>query len=110
MLELQDLIPYFFSISILCSMAYLAYFVHQSVDAEFSTVQKRFIWEPVIPVVVIISRLDKIQHWLARRIKRKEAPDGDSADCHSSFVKVTTEHVHKRGGYYEQKQCIHYFF
>ncbi|SFF21956.1 hypothetical protein SAMN05216378_5528 [Paenibacillus catalpae] len=109
MLELQDLIPYFFSISILCSMAYLAYFAHQSVDVEFSTVQKRFIWEPIVPLVVITSRLDKIQHWLARRIKRKEAPDGDSADCHSSFVKVT-EHAHKRGGYYEQKQCIHRFF
>ncbi|MCM3627956.1 hypothetical protein M3194_11340 [Paenibacillus glycanilyticus] len=109
MLELQDLIPYFFSISILCSMAYLAYFAHQTVDAEFSPVLKRFIWEPLVPLVVVVSRLDKIQHWLARRIKRKEAPDGESADCHSSFVKIT-QHEHKRGGYYEQNQCIHRFF
>ncbi|CAM3304499.1 hypothetical protein PALU110988_14850 [Paenibacillus lupini] len=104
--ELHDLIPYIFSISILCSIAYAAYFAHHSMDTEFNTIQKRIIWEPIVPIVVVIHRLGRIQHWLTRRIKRKEAPDGDSADCNSSFGNAI-QHVHKRGGFLWERRTMH---
>lgn len=96
MFELHDLIPYFFSISIICTFAYAAYFTSQTVEAAAGWEMDRFERQPLISIMDNVCDREQIHHWLARRIKRKEAPDGESADCRSSFVDDTPD---KRGGY-----------
>lgn len=93
-IELHDLIPYIFSISILYSFAYL-YSAHVQ-----AVVYKR--WEsartetpPAATAAMPLSRPRPVQHWLTRRVKRKEAPDDDGSACMSSFV---NESFNKRGG------------
>lgn len=86
LVELHDLIPYLFSISIICTFAYAAYFTHQAVNEGQGREQERFIWVPLIAPAEQVCDREQIHHWLARKIKRKESPDGDSADCSSSFA------------------------
>jgi len=98
LLELHDLIPYLFSMSIICTFAYAAYFVYQSTDDTASWPVVQVIDVPHRSLLVAVRECEQIQHWLVRRIKRKESPDGDLTDCPSSFV----HHQHqtnKRGGF-----------
>lgn len=97
MLELHDLIPYLFSISIICTFAYAAYFTSQSIESGAGRQLDRVVCEPLISVTEYQCDREQIHHWLARKTKRKEAPDGDSADCHSLFVDINTPD--KRGGF-----------
>jgi hypothetical protein len=94
-LELHDVIPYLFSISLLCSLAY-AYASHlHSGDYEY--------WERNQVVITLYISLPQVlihaiplHHWLARKVKRKESPDDDIADCSASFVALFSN---KRGGF-----------
>ncbi|MFF2481171.1 hypothetical protein [Paenibacillus sp. NPDC058071] len=96
MFELHDLIPYFLSISVICSFAYAAYFTRPSFDAGLVGASSKFIRVPLIPLVQQSAFPDRILHWLVRRLKRKESPDGESADCMSSFT--TEMNRNERGG------------
>ncbi|MNZ70035.1 hypothetical protein D3C78_883540 [compost metagenome] len=94
-LELHDVIPYLFSISLLCSLAY-AYASHLNVgEIEY---WKRSLTAAVSIIILprVIIRVVPIQHWLARKVKRKESPDDDISACKSSFVSVSS---YKRGGF-----------
>ncbi|MBD2868200.1 hypothetical protein [Paenibacillus arenilitoris] len=93
-LELHDVIPYLLSISLLYTLAY-AYATYVQ-DGHLD------LWErsPVSEVLfaslpLTLVRAVPIRHWLARRVKRKESPDDDAADCRSSFVDDISN---KRGG------------
>ncbi|QAY67645.1 hypothetical protein [Paenibacillus protaetiae] len=79
--ELHDLIPYFFSISVIASFAYAAFLFRQ--HREISE-----IWHADASHRVLqdarqeaVSVREPLGRKLVRSIKRKESPDGDSSDC-----------------------------
>ncbi|MCY7484043.1 MULTISPECIES: hypothetical protein [Paenibacillus] len=78
----SDLIPYLISIGLICSLTY-AYAAHLYVAVDhFLVPAYRGRVAIVLPQERIVGRTE-IHHWLTRSVKRKEAPDGDSGDCHS---------------------------
>ncbi|WP_188890189.1 hypothetical protein [Paenibacillus radicis (ex Gao et al. 2016)] len=103
--ELHEVIPYLLSISIICSFAYAAYFTRQSIEDNGGWSPERFIWVPLILLVHQVSSPDRTQHWLVRKVKRKESPDGESADCSSSLR--NQEHTQRGGFLWRQLQTKH---
>jgi hypothetical protein len=94
-LELHDVIPYLFSISLLCTLAY-AYASHAQ-DGQSDFWVSSQVSEVLIAVLPrVLTRTVPLRHWLARKVKRKESPDDDAADCRSSFVDASSN---KRGGF-----------
>lgn len=94
-LELHDVIPYLFSISLLYTLAY-AYASHLHSGAS-----EYWEWNQVVSILFIalprvLIRTVPIHHWLARKVKRKESPDDDIADCSASFAQLFSN---KRGGF-----------
>ncbi|WP_282936491.1 hypothetical protein [Paenibacillus sp. RC67] len=89
MFEVQEIvihewIPYLISISLICSFTYvyLAHFHEGAVEGLFPVHHE---WVPILPKPEPIGNRVEKHHWLTRRVKRKEAPDGDSDDCYPSF-------------------------
>ncbi|WP_424766524.1 hypothetical protein [Paenibacillus sp. sgz302251] len=94
-LELHDLIPYLFSISLLYTLAY-AYASHRNTEeyAYWERSQTDHMMIIVLPRLLI--RTIPIHQWLVRKGRRKESPDDDITDCMASFVDVLPN---KRGGF-----------
>ncbi|WP_028608420.1 hypothetical protein [Paenibacillus harenae] len=94
-LELHDVIPYLFSISLLYTLAYAYASYAQEGQLDFrQNSQESEVLFTLLPQMLI--RAVPIRHWLARKVKRKESPDDDAADCFSSFVDACSN---KRGGF-----------
>jgi hypothetical protein len=92
--ELYDVVPYLFTINIICSFAYV-YFAHLYVGESECWDSDPLAWAPVINVPERLILRDEIPNWLSRKVKRKDAPDDDDTDCTSSFVNL---YPNKRGG------------
>jgi hypothetical protein len=94
-LELHDVIPYLFSISLLYTLAY-AYASHAH-DVQLDFLERHPAPEVLFTLMPqVLIRAVPIRHWLARKVKRKESPDDDAADCFSSFADACSN---KRGGF-----------
>ncbi|MFE5319470.1 hypothetical protein ACFQ88_12255 [Paenibacillus sp. NPDC056579] len=99
MIEIQDvvvheLLPYLFSIGIICSLGYVyAAFVHRGLTE--SRFRHNAVWIVHVPLPKQALGRRTMHHWLARKVKRKEAPEGDSDDYASSFGHIQ---LTKRGG------------
>jgi len=94
-LELHDIIPYLISISLLCSLAYAyASHLHSGAYEYWERNQVVSVMYSLLPQVLI--RSIPLHHWLVRKVKRKESPDDDIADCSNSFVQLFSN---KRGGF-----------
>jgi hypothetical protein len=92
--ELHDIIPYLISISLLYSLAYAyATHLHSGAYEYWERHKVVSILYRLLPQVLI--RSIPIRHWLVRKVKRKESPDEDLADCSTSFVALFPN---KRGG------------
>ncbi|MBD3918108.1 hypothetical protein H8B09_05040 [Paenibacillus sp. PR3] len=100
MFELQDIIPYLFSISVLCSFAYvyLWWTGGTSHDRHPSVQMVLTLAEPSTPRV---REWANLRHSLCRKVKRKEAPDDDTSNCSSSYEYIIAI---IRGGFYTQWQ------
>lgn len=94
-LELHDVIPYLFSISLLCSLAY-AYASHLHSGAYEYWERNQVVITLYISLPQVLIRTVPLRHWLVRKVKRKESPDDDIADCPASFVPLFSN---KRGGF-----------
>jgi len=95
-LELHDVVPYLFSISLLCSLAYAyASHLHSGAYEYLERSQVSNVLFIALPKQLLIQNVP-IHHWLARKVKRKESPDDDIADCSASFVALFSN---KRGGF-----------
>jgi hypothetical protein len=93
--ELHDIVPYLISLSLLCSLAFaFATHLHLDVYAYWERSQTLTVMFVLTPQVLI--RTVPLHHWLARKVKRKESPDDDIADCSASFVALFSN---KRGGF-----------
>ncbi|MGO4545242.1 hypothetical protein AB4Z29_10610 [Paenibacillus sp. 2TAB23] len=93
--ELHDIMPYLISLSLLCSLAF-AYASHLQNDAHEHWERDEVISIMYLSMPQVLIRTVPLHHWLARKVKRKESPDDDIADCKSSFVPVLSN---KRGGF-----------
>ncbi|NIK79081.1 hypothetical protein FHS15_004239 [Paenibacillus castaneae] len=93
--ELHDIIPYLISISLLCSLAY-AYASHLNISTHEHWESSQAIHFIFISLPQLLLRTIPIHRWLARKVKRKESPDDDIADCSASFVALFPN---KRGGF-----------
>lgn len=93
--ELHDIMPYLISLSLLCSLAF-AYASHLQTDAHEHWERDEVISILYLSMPQVLIRTVPLHHWLARKVKRKESPDDDIADCLSSFVPVLSN---KRGGF-----------
>ncbi|OMF37272.1 hypothetical protein BK133_06635 [Paenibacillus sp. FSL H8-0548] len=93
--ELHDIIPYLISISLLCSLAY-AYAAHLHSGAYEYWERHRVVSILYIALPQVLLRTVPLRHWLVRKVKRKESPDDDIADCSASFVALFSN---KRGGF-----------
>ncbi|GKU77650.1 hypothetical protein [Paenibacillus sp. L3-i20] len=94
-LELQEWIPYLFSISLLCTFVY-AYATHLH-DKSVMTYDRAAVEEVRLgELPQVIHTITAVHKWLIRYIKRKDAPDDDESECLYSFVSWKTN---KRGGY-----------
>ncbi|MHA6481984.1 hypothetical protein ACX1C1_08775 [Paenibacillus sp. strain BS8-2] len=105
-LELHDWLPYLFSISLLCTIAY-SYTIHlRESNAEYaSRVSRTQLWLMVLPQLT--SFVMAVGLWLIRYVKRKSAPDDDDSACRSSLEK---QQLNQRGGYIcliQQHQRLH---
>lgn len=78
----SDLIPYLISIGLICSLTYV-YAAHLYVAVDHFLVPAYRGRVAIVPLQERIVGRTEIHHWLARSVKRKEAPDGDSGACHS---------------------------
>ncbi|GMK41607.1 hypothetical protein PCCS19_46640 [Paenibacillus sp. CCS19] len=89
MFELQDIIPYLFSISVLCSFAYvyLWWTGSASYDRHPSVQLVMTLSEPSTPRV---REWANLRHELCRKVKRKEAPDDDTSNCSSSIADISS--------------------
>ncbi|MDQ8736891.1 hypothetical protein [Paenibacillus sp. LHD-38] len=93
--ELHDVIPYLISISLLCSLAF-AYASHLHSGAYEYWERDQVVKVLYIAMPQVLIRTVPLHHWLARKVKRKESPDDDIADCNASFV---APFLNKRGGF-----------
>ncbi|MWC26750.1 hypothetical protein [Paenibacillus sp. MMS18-CY102] len=96
MFELNDIIPYLFSISVLCSLAYV-YFcwtAHSPIEYYNS---EPYVWLSEAPLAGTVREWADIRHGLVRKVKRKEAPDEDATDCNSSLAEELGSTI--RGGF-----------
>jgi hypothetical protein len=94
-LELHDVIPYLISISLLYSLAYV-YASHLHTGAYEYWERNQVINILYISLPQIMTHTVPLHHWLARKVKRKESPDDDIADCSASFAQKLSN---KRGGF-----------
>ncbi|MCL6459772.1 MAG: hypothetical protein K6T85_17395 [Gorillibacterium sp.] len=87
MFEFQEILPYFLSLCMLCSVAYV--FVAR-LYAGAPGYYQRQASEPVRLQRPLLSTAHSvpIHLHLARIIKRKESPDDDSTDCTSPLVSI----------------------
>ncbi|PWW06167.1 hypothetical protein DFQ01_10368 [Paenibacillus cellulosilyticus] len=85
MVEIQDIIPYLFSISVLYSLAYvyLWWSGGTSHDRQIGAQIELTLTEPTIPRV---REWASLRHGLCRKVKRKESPDDDTSNCSSSIA------------------------
>ncbi|WP_127531489.1 hypothetical protein [Paenibacillus kobensis] len=97
MFELHDIIPYLFSISVLCSFAYV-YFQWSTQPKVNPAGRERLQLAEAVRVAGPIREWASYRHELVRKVKRKEAPDEDASDCQSSNAQLRSI---IRGG----KQC-----
>jgi hypothetical protein len=97
--ELQEVIPYLMSISVICSFAYICFScMPAAAIREWAIV--RIVWTPVKKLKRRAFGSVEIHRRLVRKVKRKEASDEDSADCSASF---DDKHLIKRGGFIWRK-------
>jgi hypothetical protein len=95
MFELHDIIPYLFSISVLCSFAYVYWWWIGSASQErHPSVQ--LVLSLAKPSTPRVREWAHLRHRLCRKVKRKEAPDDDTSNCSSSY-EVTFAII--RGGF-----------
>ncbi|MDT9722925.1 hypothetical protein QVE09_28925 [Paenibacillus sp. ClWae2A] len=95
MFELQELLPYLFSIGLIFTVSY-AYIAHLHCGMTEYWVEGGAGGglEPVLPALCL-DRQHRQEDW-SRMIRRREAPDEDEPDCHSSLNDWSTN---QRGGY-----------
>ncbi|MDQ6420117.1 hypothetical protein RB620_11780 [Paenibacillus sp. LHD-117] len=93
-LELHDWLPYLFSISLLCTIAY-SYTIHlrESTAVYLSQSAQTEVWVTVVPQFAFVAMA--VGLWLIRYVKRKAAPDDDDSECGSSLDK---QDQNQRGG------------
>ncbi|MFC6456432.1 hypothetical protein [Paenibacillus vulneris] len=99
MFEVQEMvihewIPYLISISVICTFTY-AYLAHLHEGTTEGLFPVHHDWVPVLPMPMPDGHRVEQHHWLTRKVKRKEAPDGDLEDCYSSLGVKT---IIQRGG------------
>lgn len=89
MFELQDIIPYLFSISVLCSLAYVyLWWTGGTSPDRYTGVQMEMtLSEPSTPRV---REWANLRHELCRKVKRKESPDDDTSHCASSVADTSS--------------------
>jgi hypothetical protein len=94
-LELHDWLPYLFSISLLCTIAY-SYTIHlRESSADYaSSASRTQLWLIALPQLT--SFVMAVGLWLIRYVKRKSAPDDDDSACTASLEK---QRLYQRGGY-----------
>ncbi|MFD1953304.1 hypothetical protein ACFSL6_03685 [Paenibacillus thailandensis] len=83
LVELHDLIPYLFSISIFASFAYAAYFFHRQGEEGALWLSETGHCRVLSAPRRVAGMHGSLGLALIRCVKRKESPDGDSADCRS---------------------------
>ncbi|WP_434751414.1 hypothetical protein [Paenibacillus amylolyticus] len=95
MFELHELLPYIFSIGLIftVSYAYIAH-LHCGLTEYWMEGGAGGGIEPVFPALGL-NRQHRVENW-SRMVRRKEAPDEDEPDCHSS---LRMESTNQRGGY-----------
>ncbi|WP_068501565.1 hypothetical protein [Paenibacillus kribbensis] len=103
MFELQDLLPYLFTIGLLCTVTY-TYLTHLHGNVPECWVEGGAVRSHASSLMPISARGQDMPVRLARHIRRKEAPDEDTSDCFLSLNDGTTN---QRGGTYETFQGIH---
>ncbi|WP_226000595.1 hypothetical protein [Paenibacillus sp. BJ-4] len=101
--ELQDLLPYLFTIGLLCTVTY-AYLTHLHGNVPECWVEGGAVRSHASSLMPISARGQDMPVRLARHIRRKEAPDEDTSDCFPSLNDGT---ANQRGGTYETFQGIH---
>ncbi|MCS7460649.1 hypothetical protein N0M98_10895 [Paenibacillus doosanensis] len=107
MFELQDvliheLLPYLFSIGIICSFSYVyRIFLHDGVHLDW--IRNEHPSMPPLPRPRLRQTRRDVHHGLTRRVKRKEAPDGESGDCRPS---LESYFLSKRGGCLWQRRTM----
>ncbi|MUT66565.1 hypothetical protein [Paenibacillus sp. NEAU-GSW1] len=110
MLELHDLFPYLFSISVICSFAYAAYFTHQALEWNADPSRSKVVRILLIPLVQQVDGSNRSPQWLISKTKRKESPDDDSSDCAASLFDHNRPNNEEDFHLYEQPKCTHRFF
>ncbi|ASR47652.1 hypothetical protein B4V02_13700 [Paenibacillus kribbensis] len=103
MFELQDLLPYLFTIGLLCTVTY-AYLTHLHGNVPECWVEGGAVRSHASSLMPISARGQDMPVRLARHIRRKEAPDEDTSDC---FPSLNDSIANQRGGTYETFQGIH---
>lgn len=96
MFELSDMLPYLFSIGLICTVSY-AYIAHLYCGLQECRIESGRLWNSDYPqpIVVIIRCESPVR--LSRMIRRKESPDEDvNTDCTSSSLKL---YLQSRGGF-----------
>ncbi|WP_404580285.1 hypothetical protein [Paenibacillus sp. RC21] len=101
--ELQDLLPYLFTIGLLCTVTY-AYLAHLYGNVPECWIEGGAVRSHASPLMPLTARGQDMPVRLARHIRRKEAPDEDASDCSLSLNDGT---ANQRGGTYETIQGIH---
>lgn len=104
MFELQDLLPYLFTIGLLCTVTY-TYLTHLHGDVPECWVEGGSVWPHASSLMPMSARGQDMPIRLARHIRRKEAPDEDTSDCFSSLNDST---ANQRGGTNDTIQGIHF--
>ncbi|WP_051290051.1 hypothetical protein [Paenibacillus massiliensis] len=86
MLELHDLIPYIFTIGLICTVSY-AYIAHLycGVTKYWLDYEGGSLWSDTISSPQLCIHIRQLSGHLSRVIRRREAPDDDISACHTSL-------------------------
>lgn len=103
MFEFQELVPYLFTIGLLCTVTY-TYLAHLHGNVPECWVEGGAVRSHASLMMPISARGQDMPVRLARHIRRKEAPDEDTSDC---FPSLNDDTANQRGGTYETFQGIH---